>query len=63
MLRGIFLIAQPPLLGEEGKIRHSNRLGNSPFRPWLSSDAAPRLEIPTYVTVITNCSTKVCSFS
>jgi hypothetical protein len=23
MLRSIFLIAQPPLLGEEGKIRHS----------------------------------------
>jgi hypothetical protein len=23
MLRGFFLIAQPPLLGEEGKIRHT----------------------------------------
>ena len=32
MLRDIFLIAQPPLLREEGKIRHSN-IGPQPLTP------------------------------
>src|SRR5215475_13998704 len=31
------------------------------LRPWLSSNAAPRLEIPKYVTVIPNRSTRSAS--
>src|SRR5215831_1622745 len=37
MLRDLFLIAQPLLLGEEGKNSPLHHLGNSPFSPrWVA---------------------------
>jgi hypothetical protein len=46
MLHDVFLIAQPPLLGEEGKIRHTTI--------WATADAGSPYAIRAKKTTLTN---------
>ena len=53
MLRDVFLIAQQPLLGEEGKIRHTAIWETAPYGRGYTLTALRAYLLPSSVTVQT----------